>query len=64
MYEHCLNEVKQSILYTSPANDLAESSLDRVTANVQCYGCIDIYIVAAVSDVAVHVFLSRGIMNK
>ena len=63
-YEHCPDEVKQSMLHTSAANDLAESSFAGVTAHVQCYGRIGMCAAAAVSDVARNGFLSRGSTNK
>ena len=46
------------------SNDLAESSFAGVTVQVQCYGRIDMWSAAAISDTARNVFLDCPTTKK
>ena len=64
LWEHCPPEVKKAILSKMSYNDLAESSFVGVTAKFQCYGRIDMFGAAAVSDTARNGFLDRPTTKK
>ena len=63
-YEHTPEDAKKSMLGKMAYNDLAESSFAGFTAQVQCYGNIGMSAAAAVSDVGINGFLSRGGTKK
>jgi hypothetical protein len=63
-YEHCSEEEKKAMLGKMATNDHAESSFAGVTAQVQCYGRIDMFKAAAVSDMDRNDFVSRPTTNK
>ena len=63
-FDHCSDEEKKAMLGKMATNDLSESAFAGVTAQVQCYGRIDMFSAAAVSDVDRNDFLSRPLTKK
>ena len=63
-HDDCPDDVKRAMLGQWASNDLAESSLSGVTAQVQCYDRIVMSNAAAVSDVARNGLLNRDGTKK
>ena len=59
-YEHCPGDKKKAMLCKMVSKDLAGSSFAGVTAQVQCYGRIEMCAAAAVSDCDRNECLHRG----
>ena len=63
-YDHCSNKEKNATMGKMAVNDLAESSLAGVTAQLRVYRRVGMHGAAAVSDIGRNIFLDRGKATK